>query len=170
MSLCTSAEHADRLATFWTLRAEIAMHERAFDEAESALHHALGMKRALDDRHDQVEVLCNLAVLEIRRGNWRTAGGYANEALRLASDLKLPSLLIGCMEVFTVLLMKTGRTQRARETIALAKALRGERSYVYEIMSELRPDLAALADVPPAANAHEAMQCALDELVRDYSL
>lgn len=170
MSLCTSAQHADRLATFWTLRAEVAMQERALDEAAGALARALDMKRALDDRHDEVEVLCNLAVLAIRRENRRKAREYAKDALRLARDLGVPSLLIGCFEVFAVLQMKSGRMERARRTFAAAKAMRGERGYVYEIMGELRDELAALSDVAPAADAGEAVQRALDDLASAYSL
>lgn len=171
MSLCASAEHTDRLATFWTLRAELAMRERSFEEAAAALNRALEMKRALDDRHDQVEVLCNLSVLELRRGERAAAAPYAREALQLARELDVPSLIIGCFEVFAVLLQKADRAEPAREIIALAKALRGQRGYVYEIMGELAPDLAAFAAVTPAADAGaERVERAIDALARDYSL
>lgn len=171
MALCTSAQHADRLATFWTLRAEIAMHERSFDEAASALEQALEMKRALDDRHDQVEVLCNFAVLQIRRGDAQAAISYAREALGLARDVNVPSLFIGCMEVFAVLYLHGGRESRAREILALARAIRAEHGYVYEIVHELREDLAALADVAPATDrARDAVQRTVADMLEDYSL
>jgi predicted ATPase/class 3 adenylate cyclase len=169
MSLCTSPLHADRLATFWTLRAELAMHESAFDDAAQALERALEMKRALDDRHDQVEVLCNLAVLEIRRNNFQGATDYARDALQLARDLNVPSLLIGCFEVFAVLLNNTSRVMQAREIIAVAKAIRGERGYTYKIMSELVADLAAFSDVPPASDAgRKAIDSACARLAADH--
>jgi len=109
-------------------------------------------------------------VLAIRRDNRRSAREYAKDALRLARDLGVPSLLIGCFEVFAVLQMKSGRMERARRTLAAAKAMRGERGYVYEIMGELRDELAALSDVAPAADASEAVRRALDDLASAYSL
>jgi tetratricopeptide (TPR) repeat protein len=169
MSLCNSPQHTDRLATFWTLRAELAMHDHDLDDAQQALERALEIKRALDDRHDQVEVLCNLSVLEIRRGAYAGAIAYGRDALALARELGLPSLLIGCFELFAVLLDVTSQPSRARELIALTKAMRGDRGYTYKIMSELGPDLAAFSDVPPAAGAdRDAIERACAELAGDY--
>lgn len=165
MSLCTPVEHADRLATFWMLRAELAMQEGAFDEAAAALEQALTMKRALDDRHDQVEVLCNLAVLQIRRGDWTSARAFAREGTTLARSLDVPSLLIACLEVFAVIVLNTDSLARASRIFAIAKALRGERGYVYGILDELAPDLAPLADVRAAAHVtREDVQRVIDEL------
>lgn len=165
MSLCVSAQHADRLATFWTLRGELAMQQRAFDTAADALSRSLEMKRALDDRHDQTEVLCNLAVLALRKGEMQAALGHAREALSVARDLNVPSLVIGCFEVFAALLLETGQSERAREVLALAKAIREKLGYVYEIMSELTLDLAVLGDVAPAADtSQETLARTIDEL------
>lgn len=169
MSLCTGAQHADRLATFWMLRAELAMNERAFDDAAQALQLALEMKRALEDRHDEVEVLCSLAVLSIRRTDWSTATAYARDALSLARELNLPSLFIGCFEVCAVLLAGTSRDVQARAIASLAKAIRGERGYTYEIISDLAPDLAAFSDVPPASDAsRETIERACADLANIY--
>lgn len=169
-SLCVLAQHADRLASFWTLRAEIAIDECNYDDAGQALGKALDMKLALDDRHDQVEVLCNFGVLEMRRGDWNAAREYARKALRLAAQLDLPSLFIGCFELFAVML-KSSDASRAAEIAALAKALRRDHRYVYEILSELAPDLAAFAGVPAAPPvAREVLQRMIGELAGDYSL
>jgi tetratricopeptide (TPR) repeat protein len=169
MSLCNSPKHTDRLATFWTLRAELAMRDRDLDDAQQALERALEIKRALDDRHDQVEVLCNLSVLEIRRGAIDAALRYARDALALARQLNLPSLLVGCFELFAVLLDTASRPSQAREIFALSKAIRSELGYTYKIMSELGPDLAAFSDVPPApAAGREAIERACAQLAADY--
>ncbi|HKU67788.1 MAG TPA: adenylate/guanylate cyclase domain-containing protein [Candidatus Baltobacteraceae bacterium] len=165
MSLCTSQVHADRLATFWLLRAQIAMDEAAYEEAAPALVRALEMKRALDDRHDIVEVLCTFAVLEIRRNDLQRARGYARDAAELAQQLSVPSLLIGCLEVWAVIAIRNGNDERAARAFALSKGLRKQLGYVYAIMSELAPDLEQFAHVAPAEDAsREAVARAVGEL------
>lgn len=164
MSLCTSPLHTDRLATFWTLRAELAIQREALDEAAEALARALEMKRALDDRHDQVEVLCNLGVLEIRRNDLDAALSRARDAMLLARELNVPSLLIGCFELVAVIWLRRGREDSAAAAIAIAKGMRSQLGYVYEILSELGPDLAALAAVPPALDPAARAAARADEL------
>jgi predicted ATPase/class 3 adenylate cyclase len=166
MSLCTSPMHTDRLGTFWTLRAELALQESALEQAAQALQRALDIKRALGDRHDEVEVLCNFGVLEIRRNDLDGALAYAREATSLARELNVPSLLIGCFELFAVIWHRRGRSDRAASAIAIAKAVRSRLGYVYEILSELRDDLTALAAVPAAGDADgDAVQRAARELI-----
>lgn len=168
MSLCSSPLHADRLATFWMLRGELAMEETAYDEAARALSAALEMKRALEDRHDTVEVLCNFAVLEIRRNNLPAASGYARDAAALAQQLSVPSLLIGCLEVIAVLAMRSGKQERAARAVSLSKGMRKQLGYVYTIMSELAPDLAEFSHIEPAGDADPgAVARAVAELTAD---
>ncbi len=170
MSLCVGPAHSDRLATFWSLRAEIAIDEGDYDAAAPALERALEMKRALGDRHDEVEVLCHLSALQIRRTHWRTASNYAHDALVLARELGVPSLLICCFEVYAVLLDRTSHSEEARELIALSKAIRGDRGYTHNILSELALDLAVFADVPVAKEAsREAIERACARLAADQS-
>lgn len=171
MSLCTSVEHADRLATFWMLRAELAMQERAFDQARAALEQAIEMKRALDDRHDQVEVLCNFAVLQMRLGESESASRYARDALALARELDVPSLIIASFEVNAAVLLNTGHAETAKRVYAAAKALRSERGYVYGILDEIARDLARLSNLLPIEKVTRAdVERVMDELAGDYSL
>lgn len=151
MEMCGSPQHADRLGTFWMLHGEIAMHEGNFEQAAASLQRALEIKRGLGDRHDEVEALCNIAVLEMRRANWTAARNDVGQALAIASELQLASLIIACLEASCALLMHNGETSRAREIMAVAKALRGEHGYVFTVVDELRGDLAPIADVEPAA-------------------
>ncbi|HET7813405.1 MAG TPA: tetratricopeptide repeat protein [Candidatus Baltobacteraceae bacterium] len=153
MALCTTPQHGDRLGTFRMLYGEIAMREGRFDEAAASLQEALSIKRALHDRHDEVETLCNIAVFEIRRGDWSAARRNAAEALTLAHELELPSLFIACFELCGALLLHADDPARAREVMAVAKALRGERGYVYGIMNDLRDELTGIADVEAAVLA-----------------
>ena len=150
MALCEGPQHADRLGTFRMLRGEIAMLEGQFDEAQASLLKALEIKRALHDRHDEVETLCYLAVFEIRQEHWNEARSHAAQALSLARELEVPSLFIACFELTCALLLQARDVARAREVMAVAKAMRGERGYVYGIMDDLRGDLSGIADVEPA--------------------
>lgn len=166
MALCTGAQHADRLATFWTLSAELAVGEGAFDAAAAALQRALQMKSALGDRHDQVEVLFSIAALEIRRSDLGAAHASAREALTLARDLGVPSLLVGCFEIYAVIFARESRIERAREVYALAKAMRSELGYVFAINDDLALDLAAFSDVLPCEERpQDRARAFIDELL-----
>lgn len=168
MSLCTSAEHADRLATFLKLRGDIAINEGSLDEAADALQQSLTMKRDLQNRLDEVEVMCSIAALDVLRGDWDAAKSCARESLRLASELDVPSLLIGCFELFAVIFAKHGQAQRAQELLALSKGMRRRHAYVFGIMDELRAELAAMPDVPPAQDVSaERVRHAIDAVLSD---
>ena len=165
MALCAHPSHADRLASFWAQRGEVALREGALEEASDALSRALGMKRALGDRHDEVEVMCSMAALEIRRGDWNAAMEVARQSLRLARDLEVPSLIICCFEVLAVVFDKTGQRESAHRLLSYANAMRRERNYVYKIAEELGVELAALSGVPPADDiTPERVRRLIDEL------
>lgn len=167
MAFCNKPEHADRLASFWTLRGEIDMREGLLDEAATTLERALEMKRALEDRHDEVEVLCSIAALELRRGNPQSALARAREALRLARELDLPSLTIQCFESFAAVLLKLDKFDEACTVYACAAAMRAERGYVFTISGELGAELSAFTDVPPASDATPArIRHVIEELMR----
>jgi predicted ATPase/class 3 adenylate cyclase/Tfp pilus assembly protein PilF len=164
MALCSSPQHAGRLGTFRMLRGELAMREGDLDEAAASFQHALAIKRDLHDRHDEVEALCNISVLEIRRGNWNAARQTAAQALLLARELDLASLYIACFELGCAILLHLGDVAAARKLMAVAKGMRGERGYVYGIMDEIKTELAAIDDVEPAAPTPDDVRRAADEL------
>lgn len=168
MALCARPSHADRLASFWSLQGEVALREGMLDEAADAFHRALEMKRALGDRHDEVEVLSGLAALEIQRGDLNAAMQIARESLRLARDLEVPSLFICCFEVLAVIFLKSGQTESARSVFAYASGMRRDKNYVYSIAGELGADLAALSDVPPAPGlTPERIRNFIDDVIAD---
>lgn len=149
-SLCEAAEHADRLATFLKLRGEVAMEDGAFDEAAAVLERSLAMKRHLQSRLDEAEVLCSIAELHLLRGDLKQAAGYAGESMHLARELEVPSLVIGCFEVFSVIFDKSGDEHRAQDVLSIAKAMRRKYAYSFDIMAGLRAELAHISDVAPA--------------------
>ena len=166
MALCTQPVHTDRLASFWAQRGEVALREGALDEAAEALDRALRMKRALGDRHDEVEVMCSMAALQIRRGDWNAAMTVARESLRLARELEVPSLIICCFEVLAVVLGKKEQDESAHRVYGVASAMRRERHYVYNIAGELGAELAELAGGPPAGEVSpEEIHRLIDELI-----
>lgn len=168
MSLCAEAEHADRMATFLKLRAEVAMDEGALDDAAALLERSLAMKRNLQNRLDEAEGLCSMAELNLLRGDTSAASRYASESMRLACELDIPSLVISCFEVFAVLFGKIGEPQRAQEVFSIAKALRSKYAYSFRIMNELRSDLALMSSVPAADDVSpEHVKRAIDELLGD---
>lgn len=166
MALCSGPEHADRRASFARSFGEVALRQGALDEAAQALEHALALKRALQNRYDEVESLHTLAALYARRTDWETAERYTVDALRLARELAAPALIIGCFELFAVIFNATGREQQARRIIALAKAMRSERGYVFNLVDELAEQLEALSDAAPLPDAApEDVARAIDDLL-----
>ncbi len=153
MALCAEPEHADRLASFAHSLGDVALRTGDLDEADRCLHRALEMKRRLHNRLDEAEALFSIAALHVRREETADAAKCAREALRLARELGVPSLRIGCFEVFAVIAHRRGNAPHARELMALAKALRRQHGYVYRITDELAPELDAMADVQPLPNA-----------------
>jgi tetratricopeptide (TPR) repeat protein len=166
MSLCTTPRHADRLASFLKLRGEVALAQGALEEAAAALEQALSMKRALQNRHDEVEALCSVAALNIRRGDWEVAAHYASEGLRLAHQLEVPSLLIASLELFAVLFAKTGESERAQQVLALSVAMRRSHGYVYSNVDELRPELSSMSLTLPAQEVtREQIRRGIEQLI-----
>ncbi|HZZ65564.1 MAG TPA: tetratricopeptide repeat protein [Candidatus Baltobacteraceae bacterium] len=165
-ALCEQPQHAGRLSSFWTLRGEIDMREGLLDEAATTLERALEMKRTLGDRHDEVEVLCSIAALELRRGNHAGALARASEGLRLARELDLPSLTIQCFESFAAVLSKLDKFDEARTVFACAAAMRAERGYVFTA-GDVGAELSAFTGVPPASDASPArVRQLIEELMR----
>jgi predicted ATPase/class 3 adenylate cyclase len=167
MALCNSPEHADRLASFWSLRGELLLQQGAMEEARGALERALAMKRELHDRHDEVENLTKLATLNIRSGDLDAAIRYGRESLQMANELGLVNLKIGCFELFAVIFSKTGREQQALRLLGLSQAMRRRHGYVFAILSELAADLAAIPPCPPADDAPEEIERVIRALIND---
>ena len=165
MALCSSAEHADRLASFWTLFGEVEMRRGEFEQARNGFTRALAMKRELHDRHDEVEILRNLAVLCLRSGDYEAALHEAQESLSKARELNIVSLTIGCFEVFAVIFSKTGHEKRAEHVLTLANGLRRRHRYVYSIMNELAPELSQISADGKVDDAPGAIQRVIDELI-----
>lgn len=164
MGLCGGTpEHADRFSTFLIALGEVSLRCGDLIDARRFLERALALKRELGNRHDEIEVLNSLAAVEIRRGEFEAALRYAHDALRAARDLNISSAYVGCFEIYAVIFMQTGKETQAREALLAAEAVRRNLGYVYELLSELGPELAAIRETIPASERERAAACATPE-------
>jgi predicted ATPase/class 3 adenylate cyclase/Tfp pilus assembly protein PilF len=167
VALCDKPYHADRLAQFWNLFGQVALAEGSLDEAEEAFQRGVQMKRVLGNRLDETEMTLNLAQLEIRREHWDAAASIALEALRRARDLQVVSLTIYSFEVLAVARLRAGDEPAARLAVSIAKGLRRDTHYTYNVAGEVGKDLAELSGVPAAQDATpERVRLIIDELTR----
>jgi tetratricopeptide (TPR) repeat protein len=168
MALCDSPAHADRLASFAKSLGDVALRLEEYDEAWRTLQRALEIKRHLQNRLDEVEVLFSIASLHVRRGELQEAQNDARTALLLARELSVPSLTIGCFELFSAIELERGNTARAREIMSLAKGMRLQLRYVYRIIDALDAQFEAMADVQPQRDARpEDAEKLVGELLDD---